>query len=217
MKVFFVIAASLALSVAVTAKSKPAPPFAQLIDSPTQAKVLAAESSHESKYLGFNWVNSYCFGVLGCAVTNEPATAEQTNREAFLRVGPWIFDLVCTERALYIHPCGEISGDFANVKLDKNGRGLDILSIAPDRKSFSRTTFYAITSAINTDTQEIWGNGTVDGWRTVRAEIAISEALRKMKLDAQIVWYQKLQAMHAYGLATPENLEAILAEMTHSS
>jgi hypothetical protein len=94
MRSLMIPALMLILTAAAWARTKDAPPFAAWLAAPQAAEVVAQDASNETEYLGFNWVNSYCFGkLLGCAVTNEPATTNYIYHEVILVSGGWHFYL----------------------------------------------------------------------------------------------------------------------------
>lgn len=65
--------------------------FAADLQAPQDAKVLLHARTNQIQYLGFNWVNAYCFGqVLGCAVSNQPATTNYADHEVLFTAGEWM-------------------------------------------------------------------------------------------------------------------------------
>ena len=208
MKRIMLAIATLVCALSAIAKNKERLPFAPLVESPTPVILLIEHASTETQYLGFNWINTYCFGALGCAVSNNPATATHTERNAILRLGPWLLYVNCTQYTLNFHSCESLSGNPITVKTRNDGSEIYVLDAS------SRVTKYNIKSAYNTDTRMTWGMGSTDEWREVIATISIANALKKMDVDHQIEWATKLKTMRDNGLTNASNLEAVLAEMS---
>lgn len=209
----------LVLCPAATGKKQP-PPFAGSLQDSQVVDILFWTNSNQTQYLGFDWINSYCFGrVLGCAVTDEPATAQYSYGEILFRSGDWLIYATCFGdgpgmQIQWLAPCWRPDVR-AQISAAKNAR--TILVGDPGAKLHRwRGHTYTVISAFNADTKEVWGQGSLDAWRLVVAAIDIVGELKTLPLDDQIKWSGKLSALQAAGLMTPENLEKLLAEMRNS-
>lgn len=140
MRYFTCLVFVLFASAQVSAQESKARPFDGTLDSPTQVTVVFSTDSNETQYLGFDWVNGYCFGaILGCAVQNQPATASWITRIAVFSIGDWRFAADCRDQKptpLYLgdttgvkfqlHPCNGAASD-AVIQLRKNERSLTVV------------------------------------------------------------------------------------------
>lgn len=110
--------------------------FEQAVGNPVEADIVFQSSSAETQYLGFNWVNAYCFGdVLGCVVQNQPASSSWTERIEVFSVGDWRIAADCKDQEpidadnpntkWQLHPCEDgVKG--AIIQLRKNKRSLTV-------------------------------------------------------------------------------------------
>jgi hypothetical protein len=201
----------------VHAKEKEVPPFAADLQTPRDAEILLHTASNQVQYLGFNWINFYCFGRLGCAVSNQPATVSYTVHETVFSAGDWLIYATCTIQVWMLSPCGA-PGEPARIGLRKNPRLLDVSHPPmPCRTGWGNrkclTSIYEIHSAFNVRTRETWGQDSLDTWRMVVASLAISEELKGLSLDGQLAWARKISDLRTAGLINAANLEAVLAEM----
>lgn len=220
MRYLVVIICSFLMAGSVTFGKKEQPPFAQTLTVPQEVGVLFWSNSNQTQYLGFDWINSYCFGrVLGCAVTDEPATAEYSYGEILFRSGDWLIYATCFGdgpgmQIQWLAPCWK-PGATVEVSPTKNMR--TILIGDPGTKLHRwRGHTYTVVSAFNNETKQLWGPGTLDAWRIVIAAIGITDQLKTMSLDEQLTWSTKIFALRDAGLVNADNLEKLLAEMRHS-
>jgi hypothetical protein len=206
-------------SATVAAKRQP-PPFAQSLSESQVVDVLVWTSSTQTQYLGFDWINSYCFGrVLGCAVTDEPATNQYSYGEVLFRSGDWLIYATCVGGAPgaqieWLAPCWK-PDTRVEVSAAKDAR--TILIGDPGTKQHRwRGHTYSVVSAFDASTKEVWGQGTLEDWRIVLAAIDIETEFKSMSVDDQLRWAGKISALRTTDLLNADNLEKLLAEMRSS-
>ena len=215
MRSLMIPALMLILTAAAWARTKDAPPFAAWLAAPQAAEVVAQDASNETEYLGFNWVNSYCFGkLLGCAVTNEPATTNYIYHEVILVSGGWHFYATCIVQVMMIHNCGTLRTP-TKISLRKNQFTLSVTNTDPvgTLRHAPTESVYSIISAYHATTKESWGQASAEEWRVLLAALDITQTLKTMPIDDQLAWSRKLSDLRAAGLMNADNLESVLAEM----
>jgi hypothetical protein len=209
----------LAASAAV-AGNKKLPPFSSSLPDSQVVDILYWTNSNQVKYLGYDWINSYCFGrVPGCAVTDQAATAQYSYGEIVFRSGNWLIYATCfgdgpEMQIQMLAPCWKPNAR-AQVSPTKNMQTLLVGDPGSKLHRWRGHTYTAV-SAFNTETKEVWGQGTLDDWRLAVAAMEISKQLTKMSINDQLNWSGKLSALQAADLVTPDNLEKVLTEMRNS-
>lgn len=217
---YFVVISVLVLTFACAADGKKQPPpFAGALPESQVVDILLWTNSTQSQYLGYDWVNSYCFGrVLGCAVTDEPATAQYSYGEIVFRSGDWLIYATCFGDAPgqveWLAPCWKPDAR-AQVSVSKNVRTLLVGDPGSKQRRWNGHT-YTVVSAFNTQTKEVWGQATLDAWRLAVAAMEIAKNLKSLSIDEQLAWSAKLSQLQAAGLMSADNLEKLLAEMQNS-
>jgi len=220
MKLTILITVLLLVSFPTSAGHKKLPPFAQSLQESQVEDILFWSNSNQVEYLGFDWIDSYCFGrVLGCAVTDQPATAQYSYGEVVFRAGDWLIYATCfgdgpAMQIQMLAPCWAPSAR-SQISPQKNMRTL-LIGNPGDKPHRWRGHTYTAVSAFNTETKDVWGQGTLDDWRTAVAAMEITKALKNMAIDGQLAWSGKIAGLRAAGLMTPDNLEKIAAEMKNA-
>jgi hypothetical protein len=219
MKYFFVISLLVLTFTRSTPGKKQPPPFAVALPESQVVDILLWTNSTQTQYLGYDWVNSYCFGrVLGCAVTDQPATAEYSYGEIVFRSGDWLIYATCFGDApgqiQWLAPCWK-PDTRAQVSVAKNMTTLLVGDPGSKQRRWSGHT-YTVVSAFNTRTKEVWGQATLDAWRLAVAAMEIARNLKSLSLDEQLAWSAKLSQLQAAGLMNADNLEKFLAEIRDS-
>jgi hypothetical protein len=199
---------------------KELPPFAVELSQPQMVDILAYSNSNQVQYLGFDWVNTYCFGrLLGCAVSDQPATAEYSYGEIVFKSGDWFIYAACFgdgphAEYKWLRPCWQPD---ARVQVSsKENRKTLIVGQPGEKWRAGMGHTYTVITAFNSKTQDVWGNGTVEAWRQVITAIGITAELKTMSVDEQISWSGKIMGLRGAGLLTADNLEKVLAEMRSS-
>lgn len=198
-------------------KEKSLPPFASALSQPQMVDIVAYSNTNQVKYLGFDWINTYCFGrVLGCAVSDQPATAEYSYGEILFKAGDWFIYATCFgdgphAEYKWLQPCWQPD---ARVEISPRENRTTLIVGKPGqnwKRGMGHT--YTVVSAFNTKTQDTWGNGTVEAWRMVIAATETASQLKTMSIDDQLSWSTKLMALRSAGLMTADSLDKVLAEM----
>jgi hypothetical protein len=217
MKYAVAITVLLLTSLPISAGHKNLPPFAQSLQDSQVVDILFWSNSNQTQYLGFDWIDSYCFGrVLGCAVTDQPATAQYSYGEIVFRAGDWLIYATCfgdgpAMQIQMLAPCWTPNAR-AQVSPQKNMRTL-VVGNPGDKPHRWRGHTYTAVSAFNTETKDVWGQGTPDDWRTAVAAMEITKELKNMPIDDQLTWSGKIAGLRAAGLMTADNLEKVAAEI----
>jgi hypothetical protein len=216
----FVITLVLLIGSSVIAGNKKLPPFSASLPDSQVVDILYWTNSNQVQYLGYDWINSYCFGkVLGCAVTDQPATAQYSYGEIIFRSGDWLiyatyFGDGPGMQIQMLAPCWKPSSR-AQVSPAKNMQTLLVGDPGVKLHRWRGHTYTAV-SALNTATKEVWGHGSLDDWRLVITAMWISKELTTLSINEQLTWSGKLSALQAAGLVTADNLEKLLIEMRNS-
>lgn len=201
-------------------KGKSLPPFAAELSQPQVVEILAYSNSNQVKYLGFDWIDTYCFGrLIGCAVSDQPATAEYSYGEIIFKSGDWFICATCfgdgpNAAIKLLMPCWQ-PDTRVEISAKKNGRTLIVGEPGQKFRAGMGHT-YTVVAAYNQTTQEDWGSSTIEAWRLVLASIEITAELKPMSVDRQLSWSAKILALRGAGLVTADNLEKLLAEMRSS-
>jgi hypothetical protein len=199
---------------------KKLPPFAAALSQPQIVDILAFSNSTQVRYLGFDWVNTYCFGrLVGCAVSDQPATADYSYGEILFKTGDWFIYATCLGNSLHaeyrlLQPCWQPD---ARVEISSKENRRTLIVGKPEEKwraGMGHT--YTVITAFNSKTQDMWGNGTAESWRQAISAIGITAELKTMNIDEQLTWSAKLMALRGSGLMTADNLEKVLTEMRSS-
>jgi hypothetical protein len=196
---------------------KELPPFAGELSQPQMVDILAFSNSNQVRYLGFDWLNTYCFGrLLGCVVSDQPATAEFSYGEIVFKLGDWFFYATCSGNGphaeyKWLRPCWQPNAR-VQVSSKENRRTL-IVGQPGEKWRAGMGHTYTVISAFNAQTQDVWGDGTAEAWRQVITAIEITAELKTMSVDEQISWSGKIMGLRGAGLLNADNLEKVLAEM----
>lgn len=222
MRRLIILASALVLSSSSFGQATPKPrPFDGVLDNPTSAKVIFSTSSNETQYLGFDWVNAYCFGaIVGCAVQNRPATASWVTRIAVFAVGDWRIASDCRDQAIdptfgrfQIHACNAVFAD-AVISLRKNGRSLTVRSeenrVLNPADMKPGGSMYSIESAYNVKTEQVFGDATVEQWKLLFAGIRMQQDLETFQPQIAVKLIDQVKDLREYNLMTSDRLEKLL-------
>jgi hypothetical protein len=199
---------------------KKLPPFAAELSQPQIVDILAFSNSTQVRYLGFDWVNTYCFGrLVGCAVSDQPATAEFSYGEIVFKLGNWFIYATCSGNGphaeyKWLRPCWQPD---ARVQVSsKENRKTLIVGQPGEKWRAGMGHTYTVITAFNAQTQDVWGDGTVEAWRQVITAMEITTELKTMSIDEQISWSTKIMGLRGAGLLNADNLQKVLTEMRSS-
>lgn len=225
MRGLVIIVSALALSFSSFAQTTSKPrPFDGVLDNPTQAKVIFSTNSNETQYLGFNWVNAYCFGaVLGCAVQNQPATSSWVTRIAIFSVDDWDIAAECRDQApdptygwrFQVHACNAVFAD-AVISLRKNGRSLTVRSeqnrILEPTDMKPGASMFSIESAYNAKTEQVSGDGTIEEWKLLFTGLRMQQDLKTFQPQMAVKLIDQVKDLRQYNLLTSDRLEKLLEQ-----
>jgi len=216
-------------------KAKPRP-LDGVLDDPTEATIIFATNMNETQDLGFSWVNAYCFGAaLGCVVQNQPATSAWTTRISVFLVGDWRIAADCRDQApvpMYVgdqsgirfqlHPCESGDGR-AIIQIRKNQRSLTVAfegerddtgkGKPQKREHWNRgASVYALEGAYNVKTKQVVGDGTVEQWELLFAELRMQKDLKTFQPQIAVKLIDQMNDLRQYNLLTSDRLEKLLEQ-----